>query len=179
MNEGERMNPRSSLRLAPALAAAASLSLFAVGTNAAPAKVAPVDAAALKRAVAARKGKVVVVNYWATWCAPCVKEFPALVRVRDKYKAQGLDLMTVSVDTPGDVAPKVAPFLAKHRASGGAYVVKGKTDTFIQAMDRDWQGDVPRTYIYGRNGKLAKVLTGEQSEAAFAAAVRPLLAAKR
>src|SRR5689334_22084768 len=72
--------------------------------------VTPVDAAGLKRAVAARKGKVVLVNFWATWCIPCVEEFPDLVRLHNKYKAQGLDFVPVSVDMARDVAPKVQPF---------------------------------------------------------------------
>jgi thiol-disulfide isomerase/thioredoxin len=157
---------------------AAAAALLCVASSA-PAKaptVTPVDAAGLKRAVAARKGKVVVVNFWATWCVPCVKEFPELVRLHNKHKGNGLDLLTVSMDTAQDVRPKVVPFLAKQGVTSGAFVQKGNADAFIQALDPNWQGEVPRTYIYGRNGKLVRVLSGEQSLAAFEAAVKPVLA---
>src|SRR5262245_19221769 len=49
-----------------------------------------VDGKALKKAVAAHKGEVVVLNLWATWCGPCVEEFPDLVKLYDQYKGKGL-----------------------------------------------------------------------------------------
>lgn len=154
------------------------LVLLAAAALAAPAKgptVTAVDAPGLKRAVGARKGKVVVVNFWATWCVPCVEEFPDLVRLRDKYQSRGLDLVTVSVDDAKDVQPKVVPFLARQRVVSSAFVQKGDGDAFIEGIDPKWQGDVPRTYVYGRNGKLAKVLVGKQSALALEAAVKPLV----
>src|ERR1044071_3968596 len=66
------------------------------------------DAAGAKRAVAARKGKVVVLNFWATWCPPCVAEMPAL----DKLQAEmgGKDFTVIAVSTDRDGIKKSAPF---------------------------------------------------------------------
>src|SRR5688572_28677110 len=74
--------------------------------------VSPVTAAALKKAIAARKGRVVLVNFWATWCVPCVQEMPGLVKLQKQYAGKGLSLLLVSADEQKTKNSKVVPFLA-------------------------------------------------------------------
>lgn len=62
--------------------------------------------------LSALKGKVVMLNYWATWCVPCIKEMPLFVEIYNKYKAQGLEILAVSVDSLED-RPKIAPYVEK------------------------------------------------------------------
>lgn len=62
--------------------------------------------------LSALKGKVVMLNYWATWCVPCIKEMPLFVEIYNKYKAQGLEILAVSVDSMDD-RPKVPPYVEK------------------------------------------------------------------
>jgi thiol-disulfide isomerase/thioredoxin len=64
--------------------------------------------------LSALKGKIVMVNFWATWCAPCIEEMPVLVELYDKYKSQGLEILAISVDAP-DVRQQIPMFAAKHR----------------------------------------------------------------
>lgn len=59
------------------------------------------------------KGKVVLVDYWATWCAPCVATMPEMQKLHDKYAARGLTILGVSIDEEGE--KKVRPFLAKRK----------------------------------------------------------------
>jgi thiol-disulfide isomerase/thioredoxin len=59
----------------------------------------------------ALKGKVIVVDFWATWCGPCIAEFPRVQKVYDKYHAQGLEIISISCDENADV---IKTFLAKH-----------------------------------------------------------------
>ena len=148
--------------------------LLLIGT--AHAAVTPADAPALKKAIAAQKGHVVLVNFWATWCGPCVAEFPAIVKAGHKYRAQGLTVISVSADSAKDLHTKVEPFLAKQGATFPAYLEKSADpEDFINALDPAWQGDLPRTFIYDRQGRRVKTLTGEQTAQSLAAAITPYL----
>lgn len=145
------------------------------------AAVPSVDAAGLKKQVAARKGKVVVVNMWATWCGPCVKEYPALIQFGKTNASRGVDLITVSFDTPKRDDAKVAAFLKKNGQTKGAYINKdglnpdGYPQTFEPKLPADADFPLPRTYIFDRKGKLVKVLTNEQTVASLQKAVAAYL----
>lgn len=150
-------------------------------TAAAP-TVQPIDAAGLRKQVMARKNKVVVVNFWATWCGPCVEEFPGLVSLQKKYRAKGLDLVTISFDDPKDVAGKVKPFLAKSGLSTGTFVNKSGAqidEAYLKYLEPNLAPDaavaIPRTYIFARNGKLVKTIVAGQTAAEFEKAVAPYL----
>lgn len=60
------------------------------------------------------KGKLVVINFWATWCVPCIKEMPVLVELYNKYKSQGLEILAISGDSLSD-KPKVSAFALKNK----------------------------------------------------------------
>ena len=70
------------------------------------------DAAGKSHTLADFKGKVVVVNLWATWCAPCVQEMPTLARLQTEYAGKPLEVVTIDLDSPDDKANAQA-FLAK------------------------------------------------------------------
>ena len=138
--------------------------------------VIPADAPIIKRAIAARKGHVVLVNFWATWCGPCEAEFPAIVRLSRRYKHRGLATMAVSADSEKDLRSKVQPFLVRSHVKFPVYLEKSADpEDFITAFDPSWQGDLPRTFIYNRQGKLARILAGPQTARSLTAAIRPYL----
>src|SRR3954465_6271496 len=77
-------------------------------------KLAPLaDFPTLEKAVADEKGKVVVVDFWATWCGPCVKSFPHLVEIPQRYHERGLVCIAASLDNASD-SDEVERFLEKH-----------------------------------------------------------------
>ena len=135
-----------------------------------------VDGAALRSAIAAQKGKVVVLNLWATWCPPCVEEFPALVKLYETYRKRGLVVIAASLDEPGD-RDRVASFLKAQKASFPVYLRKsGDPEEFIEPTEKGWTGAVPTTFIYRRNGNPAgEPIVGGRSYEQFAAVVEPLL----
>ena len=152
------------------------LLLVCIPLHAAVPTVVPADAPTIKKAIAAQKGRVVLVNFWATWCAPCVAEFPAIVRVSRRYKRRGLSVIAVSADSGRDRQTRVQPFLVKQRVAFPVYLERSADpEDFIDAFDPTWPGDLPRTFIYDRRGKRVRTLTGEQTVRSLAAAVKPFL----
>ena len=160
---------------------AAVMAVLAAACAANAQTVSAVDASGLKKAIAANKGKVVVVNFWATWCGPCVAEFPDLVKFYKANKAKGVELVTVSCDDAGDAA-KVKKFLAKNGLTGGLQNALGPDITgHLPYLDPKAIGSdvaIPRTYVIDRKGKVVKSLLGAQQLIAFQQAVTPYLKAK-
>lgn len=136
----------------------------------------PVDEASYPRMVAGYKGKVLLVDFWATWCVPCRKELPELVKLQAKLKARGLEIITISADEPETVnaAPK---FLNDTGAAAlPAYVKRAKDDDkFIGALDQKWQGALPALFLYDKTGKKVQAFFGETPIAKIEAAIAKLL----
>src|SRR5262249_41928582 len=126
----------------------------------------------LAAAIAAQRGKVVVLNFWATWCVPCREEYPDLVRLEKAYRGRGVSVLGVSIDLPKEM-PQVAEFLATGHPDVANYIqtVGGDDQDFIESVDKQWGGELPFTVVYGRDGRKAQVLSGKQSYASFEKAV--------
>jgi thiol-disulfide isomerase/thioredoxin len=134
--------------------------------------VTPVTGADIQRAVHDSGAKAVLVNVWATWCAPCREEFPGVVRVARQYQGQGLKVLLVSADDDSDMAP-VKKFLAAEGVDFPAYIKAEKDQAFIDALnkqstlDKQWDGALPATFIYDATGKLHDFWEGEATFSVF------------
>jgi len=135
------------------------------------------DLAGFRQRLAAEHGKIVVVNYWATWCEPCREEFPELIRFAERNAGRGVVFLSYSLDSPGERDKAVKKFLAEQRPSFPVYLQKGgdDPDTFINAIDPQWTGELPATFIYDRQGRRAHSLFGPQTAAALEKLVQPFL----
>jgi len=143
------------------------------------AKVPQIDGGGIKKELAKRKGKVVVLNLWATWCPPCREEFPALVKLHNAYRNRGVDVIVVSVDDI-DAEAQVVQFLRSQGAKMPAFIKKpGNSEAFINAIDKDWPGAVPYTVVYDRTGKPFARLLGDHTFQQFEATVKKALAQRR
>lgn len=93
--------------------------------------------------------KIHVVNFWATWCAPCVKEMPYFEAIQKKYKNSGVEVLLVSLDFPNTYDTKLKPFIKKHDLQSKV-VAFDDTDQnrWIPAIDKNWSGALPATIIY-------------------------------
>lgn len=102
------------------------------------------------------KGKVVLVNYWATWCAPCKKDMPMLNAFYRRYHGQNLEMIGISVDRPGDL-PKVRKVMAT--LAYPVAVLKGVTvDGFGEPEG------VPITWIIDSDGKVRNMMIDVRDE---------------
>jgi thiol-disulfide isomerase/thioredoxin len=110
-----------------------------------------VDAQGLHRAVKAQKGRAVVVNFWATWCEPCVREFPDFVALAKDRK--DISVISVTIDDAADRST-VEDFLKKQKPTFPVYLKAGGSDeAFINGVDPKWSGAVPLTIVYDAAGK--------------------------
>ncbi len=116
------------------------------------------------------KGKVVVLNYWATWCKPCKKEIPALNRVYARYKDKGVVMLGINTDPNVDNFD-LLNFMSDYEMTYPAVMIDDKI-----AAAYDVPRNIPTTYIYNKHGKRVKVHLGELEEAEFAAMLDKLLA---
>jgi thiol-disulfide isomerase/thioredoxin len=121
------------------------------------------------------KGNVVVVNIWATWCKPCVVEFPHLVKLRTAYEKKGVSLIFISVDESEEIDTAVLPFLRKQKVSFPTYIKSGEDEPFMDAIGKGWRGAIPTTFIFDRAGKQAATLIGAKDFKTFEEVIKPLL----
>lgn len=116
------------------------------------------------------RGKVLVVNFWATWCAPCREEIPAFVRLQDKYRARGLQFVGIAID-------RRDPVLAFVREFGINYpVLLGDIETVdLSRRAGNRAGTLPFTLVFDRTGKIAATEVGGIKEAQLQTLLMPLL----
>jgi thiol-disulfide isomerase/thioredoxin len=129
----------------------------------------------LQQRIARHKGKVVIVNFWATWCKPCVEELPDLARFYRDYKSRGVVMIGVSIDDEETADQTVPPVLRQHRVEYPVLVVKQNLDQFADRFDKEWDGAVPRFYLYDKSGKRVKAWTKQTTYAMLEAEVKRLL----
>jgi thiol-disulfide isomerase/thioredoxin len=134
------------------------------------------DARGLAQAIAHEKGRVVLLNFWATWCVPCREEFPQLSRLQLRHRAAGLSVLGVSTDF-AKAKPAVEEFLREQKPSFPNYRKKsgGDDQKFIEAVDSSWGGELPFSVLYDRSGRKVKVFSGELPFAAAEKEIRSLL----
>jgi len=115
------------------------------------------------------KGKVLILDFWATWCPPCKEEVPHLVRLQSKYRDQGLQIVGLSLDKGG--APDVKPFAEEHDVN---YTMLIATDETAKAYGG--VSMIPTTFVVDRSGVVVKRFIGYTTPEAFEEAILPLLA---
>jgi thiol-disulfide isomerase/thioredoxin len=115
------------------------------------------------------KGKVVVLDFWATWCPPCRAEIPGFIELQKKYAAQGLAVVGVSVDEAG--LKTVNTFAEKNGINYPVVLADNKIVDAYGGID-----GLPTTFIIDRNGHIVKQHLGFTAPAEFEKEVAPLLA---
>lgn len=90
-----------------------------------------------------------VINFWATWCLPCVKELPFFEQVNEKYKSQKVKVILVSLDMPNKIESNLIPFIIKKKLQSEVlHLNDPDANSWIEKVDKNWSGAIPATYIY-------------------------------
>jgi peroxiredoxin len=94
-----------------------------------------------------------LINVWATWCGPCVTEFPSFVDMNRMYRNREFEMITISLD---DIArkPNALNFLTRKQASTKNFIFTGDRYAFIEALDKKWEGSLPYTIFIAPGGKI-------------------------
>lgn len=115
------------------------------------------DSAAKRKSLKDYRGKVVLLNLWATWCAPCRVEMPSIERLHQAYAGKGLEVVAISVDEPG-MGPQIRSFVERY---GLSFEVLHDDGGQNGKVARDYQtSGYPETVIIGRDGIIRKKLLG-------------------
>jgi cytochrome c biogenesis protein CcmG/thiol:disulfide interchange protein DsbE len=117
------------------------------------------------------RGKVVVVNFWATWCGPCRNEIPDFIEAYRKYKSKGLAIVGISVDQDGWT--NVTPYVKERKIN---YPVVLGDEQVVEKYGGI--NAIPTTFIIDKNGNIVDQHTGMMSLTELEAKVKPLLKAR-
>ncbi len=134
----------------------------------------PATAEEILKQVKDADARVVLVNVWATWCPPCVEEFPDLMAVYNQYKDQGLKIVFISADSEGQADGAIA-FLKAHGVDFPSYIKLKSDRAFINTLDPDWWGAIPATWLYDSAGTKRHFWLGKTSREQFEAKIRDVL----
>ena len=143
--------------------------------SAEPVSLESADAAALAALRTNSSGKVRLVNFWATWCAPCEAEFNDFVTINRIYRVRSFEMVTVAVNDP-DEQTNVLKFLKKQQASNRNLIFASTDrDKLINAFDPQWQGAVPFTVLINPDGTIAYSEEGSVDVLALKRAIKKSL----
>ncbi len=121
------------------------------------------DEQAIREIMKNNSKKVRLVNIWATWCGPCIVEFPELITANRMYRGREFELVTISADLP-EKREEALAFLKKQQASSKNYIFSGSSKyKLADAVDKEWQGALPYTVLIEPGGKIIYRVTGELS----------------
>ncbi|WP_343487817.1 TlpA family protein disulfide reductase [Allomuricauda sp. d1] len=95
--------------------------------------------------------KTYIVNFWATWCKPCIEEMPYFEKTYAEQKQNGVELVLVSLDMPAMWKTRLEPFVEKRGLQGKVVILDDpKMNDWIPKVDENWGGGIPATLIYNK-----------------------------
>jgi thiol-disulfide isomerase/thioredoxin len=106
--------------------------------------------------------KLFVVNFWATWCGPCVTEIPSFEKAAKDFKPDKVRFILVSLDFPSQIEQQLIPFLKKNKITIDVAVMTDLDyNMWIDKVDPKWQGDIPATLFFNNSRKTRYFHSGE------------------
>lgn len=102
----------------------------------------------LNKLLQKKSEKTYVINFWATWCAPCVKELPYFEEITKTYSTNKIEVILVSLDFPNKFEDRLIPFVKKHQLQSKVILLDAPNENeWIPKVDSSWSGAIPATYF--------------------------------
>jgi peroxiredoxin len=125
-----------------------------------PVQLNDIDVAGIKNLLKNDSGKLRLINIWATWCGPCITEFPEFITMNRMYRKRDFEFISISADDPAK-KEKALQFLKKQQASNANYIFSiDDKYQLIEAVDPNWQGALPYTILVEPGGKIVYARQG-------------------
>jgi thiol-disulfide isomerase/thioredoxin len=122
----------------------------------------PMRFGALQNKIDKTKDSIVVLNFWATWCAPCVKELPYFEQLNKKYALQKVKVILVNLDFNSKMESSAVPFVKKKKLQSEIiHITDTDPNTWINKIDTNWSGAIPATIVYNASHEKIKFIEGE------------------
>ena len=124
----------------------------------------------------ANDDSVLLVNFWATWCKPCLEEIPLFMELEKTYGPQGFKLIAVSLDELETLETTVTPFMQKWFPEFRSYISSEyDMDDVVSVVDNGWNEVLPTSYLFARDGSLDERLQGQFAAEEFSSKINALL----
>jgi len=108
----------------------------------------------LEKILASPTDQLLEVNFWATWCPPCVTELPYFEKLSKEYQGKGVKFILISLDFPSQIDSKLIPFLNKNKITADVRVMTNiDYNSWIDKVDSNWQGNIPVTLFFNNARK--------------------------
>jgi thiol-disulfide isomerase/thioredoxin len=110
---------------------------------------------------------IYLVNFWATWCVPCVKELPEFEKINEIYSDKKVKVLLVSLDNPRHMDSRLIPFIDKHNLKSEIVLLDDtNSNRWIPLVDQSWGGSIPATIVFTRDSRnfYEQVFTYEELE---------------
>ena len=105
--------------------------------------------------------KTYIINFWSTWCPPCIKEIPEFERINTEFKDQGVEVIFVSLDAKTTLESTLIPFVEKKKIKSRMVLLdEPDFNSWIPKVDKDWSGAIPTTLIINSSKKIKKLHEG-------------------
>jgi thiol-disulfide isomerase/thioredoxin len=148
------------------------LAILFVASSLSAAQLVPLDGSGYARMLREHRGKVVLVDFWASWCDQCREELPKLIALAKKLGPAKFNLITVSADEP-EQEHAARDFLDKQGAPSPRYIKHSDDDQlFIDSIDKKWSGALPALFLYDSSGALIKTFIGDAEPPEIEQAIR-------
>jgi thiol-disulfide isomerase/thioredoxin len=131
----------------------------------------------VEKFMSVKNGDILVINFWATFCKPCVAEIPSFINITGKYKTSQVKLLLVSLDLPSYYPVKIASFAKKHQFNTKiVWLAETNADYFCPKIDAKWSGSIPSTLIINTKTGYRKFIESEMTAVQFEEALKEVIA---